>query len=281
MEFREYGAEVEKLIIENQALVTHIAKMYNPTVDDFNDFVQIGMIGLIKAAYTFNESAGVKFLSYAGKIISNEIRMHLRKTKNQNCETSLDSELLDGENLTLADRIPSKEAPIDEMVANLNELKNVFYIILNILTPPERISLLFNLAAVQHRKIAPILKISQSWVARKKLNAKRKIINAINSSLNLENANYSVTFLKEKFIITFSKFDPNHFKRIVEQIQSFDTTSEFSQSFKVVYLEREIKLYLYIDKTLLLFLALFFTLYEGYSLECYSNLTELLECDTT
>ncbi len=49
--------------------------------NDFEDFISIGNIGLVKAFNTFNTSKKRKFTTYATIIIKNEILMELRKEK--------------------------------------------------------------------------------------------------------------------------------------------------------------------------------------------------------
>lgn len=281
MEFREYSPEIEKLIIENQALIAHIIKTkYHPSCEDFDDYFSIGMIGLVKAAMSFDETTGTKFSTYAGKVINNEILMYLRKIKKQRFEVSLDSPVYeddDSEILTLDGTIAYSSLGIQERLELINDAENVLFIILNILTPIQKIALLFYIAEVPHRIVAPIFGFSRSYISRIIKSAKTRTKKALNSNINFKEADIGVKFFDDKFLITFSRFDQKSFKKILAKIADFDVTCELSGAFKVSYLEDQVKLYLYKDKNPFLFLALFFTLYEGYSLECYSDITELLK----
>lgn len=53
--------EKEMLVVDNMRLVYHIAKKFKNTGYEYDDLVQEGMVGLIKAAKTFDEGRGVLF----------------------------------------------------------------------------------------------------------------------------------------------------------------------------------------------------------------------------
>ena len=70
----------EKLITENMRLVPYVLKRIGmiQSDPDFEDLMQTGYIGLIKAARTFNKDKS-KFATYALTCIRNEIFMFFRK----------------------------------------------------------------------------------------------------------------------------------------------------------------------------------------------------------
>ena len=68
----------EKLIIENTALVKSIALKFRDRGTEFEDLMQIGMIGMLKAISSFDMSRGTAFSTYAVPLIVGEIRRHLR-----------------------------------------------------------------------------------------------------------------------------------------------------------------------------------------------------------
>lgn len=77
--------ELEKLVMDNQGLVVNIAKKYKRIELEFDDLMQLGNIGLMKAIRNFDESRGFKFSTYAVPMIQGEIRLflrdnHMRKT---------------------------------------------------------------------------------------------------------------------------------------------------------------------------------------------------------
>ncbi len=83
----------DKIITHNIRLVIYLVKNYDNIDYDKEDLVSIGVMGLIKAVDTYNQSKGSKFATYASICIKNEINMFLRKlSKCQNTE-SLENEI--------------------------------------------------------------------------------------------------------------------------------------------------------------------------------------------
>ena len=69
---------LEELVGENMGLVNSIAARYKGRGTDYEDLVQIGCIGMIKAAKSFDFSFKTTFSTYAVPLISGEIRRFLR-----------------------------------------------------------------------------------------------------------------------------------------------------------------------------------------------------------
>lgn len=92
------------LINENINLVYYIIHKQYPTYVGDEDLIQCGMLGLCKAANTWNQEKS-QFSTYATRCIVNEIRMELRK-RNKNPQTcSLDAEIVNSDGCTLGDMI--------------------------------------------------------------------------------------------------------------------------------------------------------------------------------
>ncbi len=68
----------EKLVLLNMGLVKSIAMRFVGRGTDFEDLVQIGCLGLLKAIRTFDETRGCAFSTYAVPLIFGEIRRFLR-----------------------------------------------------------------------------------------------------------------------------------------------------------------------------------------------------------
>lgn len=68
----------EKRIIENRPLVISIVKRFMNRGVETADLIQIGMLGLIKAADRFDESYNVRFSTYAVPVITGEIKRFFR-----------------------------------------------------------------------------------------------------------------------------------------------------------------------------------------------------------
>jgi len=70
--------ELERLVRQNQRLVHHVLKRFSDCGEPYEDLVQVGNIGLIKAARNFDADNGARFSTYALTMIEGEIRHHLR-----------------------------------------------------------------------------------------------------------------------------------------------------------------------------------------------------------
>lgn len=69
---------LEEIIEENMGLVRSIAYRFRERGTEFDDLVQIGTIGMIKAVRSFDMSREVVFSTYAVPLIMGEIKRHLR-----------------------------------------------------------------------------------------------------------------------------------------------------------------------------------------------------------
>ena len=72
------NAALETLVCENIGLVKNIARRFYGRGTEYEDIVQIGTIGMIKAAKSFDAAKGTVFSTYAVPLIIGEIRRHLR-----------------------------------------------------------------------------------------------------------------------------------------------------------------------------------------------------------
>jgi RNA polymerase sigma-B factor len=79
-EYRESGDQSarERLIAEYLPLVRALARRYAGRGEQFDDLVQVGAIGLMKAIERFDLDRGVQLPTYAIPTIAGEIRRHLR-----------------------------------------------------------------------------------------------------------------------------------------------------------------------------------------------------------
>lgn len=116
----------DELIEHNLRLVVHIIKKYYSNVQDQDDLISIGTIGLIKAVSTFNCDKGTRFATYASRCIENEILMNFRSKK----KTAQDVYLFDpidtdkdGNALTLLDIMADEKSMVEEIEAKLRAQK--------------------------------------------------------------------------------------------------------------------------------------------------------------
>ena len=68
----------EELVEENMGLVRQVARRFLDRGTEYEDLVQIGTIGMIKAIRSFSLERGTAFSTYAVPLIIGEIRRHLR-----------------------------------------------------------------------------------------------------------------------------------------------------------------------------------------------------------
>ena len=76
----------ESLVLDNQRLVYHMFDKLSKnqiTITHKEDIISEGMVGLVKAANKFDPDKGVKFSTFAGSCIRNEMLMYLRKLNRQ------------------------------------------------------------------------------------------------------------------------------------------------------------------------------------------------------
>ena len=71
--------KLEQIVAENTGLVKSVALRLSHTYgEDAEDLIQIGYIGLIKAARRFEPERGLKFSTYAVPLITGEIKSQIR-----------------------------------------------------------------------------------------------------------------------------------------------------------------------------------------------------------
>lgn len=172
-----------KLIEHNLRLVAHIVKKYDSKVDDIDDLISIGTIGLIKGVDSFSSKHGTKITTYCARCIENEILMYFRANNKNLKNVSLNESIgfdKDGNEITILDILKSPKPDfIDEINKkdNIKLLKNY----LKILTTREQEIVirrygLNNTKEQTQKTIAKELKISRSYVSRIEKRALTKIL---------------------------------------------------------------------------------------------------------
>ena len=69
---------MERLVLDNMGLVRTVAVKFRDRGTEFEDLMQIGTMGMIKAIRSFDVTRGTAFSTYAVPLIVGEIRRHLR-----------------------------------------------------------------------------------------------------------------------------------------------------------------------------------------------------------
>lgn len=76
------GEIIENIITDNLNLVHHVInKYYKCNKNDYDDYYQVGVIGLINASKNYNPSLDASFSTYAYACIKNEILKYIKKNE--------------------------------------------------------------------------------------------------------------------------------------------------------------------------------------------------------
>lgn len=171
-----------KLIEHNLRLVAHIIKKYYSNLNDQDDLISIGTIGLIKAIDSFDCDKGIRLSSYAARCIENEVLMFFRSGKKSAQDISMNEPIdmdKDGNALTLMDLMATEDNIVEELDSKIKSEQLKKYIIES-LYPRERmiIELRYGLdgsAPLAQREVATKLGISRSYVSRIEKKAVEKL----------------------------------------------------------------------------------------------------------
>ena len=173
----------------NIRLVYSISRHFNNVSKmQFNDIIQEGNFGLIKAINTFNPDKNIKLATYASRCIENEILMYLRRNNKTKMEVSIDEPLnvdWDGNELLLSDILGTEEDIIYRDIESEVERKLLNKAI-GKLTPREKtiVELRFGLNnkegnEMTQKEVADFLGISQSYISR----LEKKIISRLKKEI--------------------------------------------------------------------------------------------------
>lgn len=206
----------DELFRYNTRLCGHIAQKFK-NVDDVEELIAIGNIGLIKAYNTFDVTRGFKFATYAARLIQNEILMYFRREKKHNIVTSYDMVIStddDGSELHLLDRIAAPEDnPMRDELENLGSIMEMF----KEECKSDRkygkrdlqiVELLYFQKKTQ-RDVAEMMKVSQSYVSR--LDSRiilklRRIANKLEDDNMATKKQKQIEVLKRKFLYLWENY---------------------------------------------------------------------------
>ncbi len=232
-----------EIIKHNLRFVIHIVEKRFKNIDlDKEELVSIGTVGLIKAVDTYDVLKNIKFATYAGRCIENEILMFLRVNNKHLNNISLEEPLGDNDKLTLADTLEDKQINIEldyEAKDELNYYQKILSKALSLLDSRERqIINYYYYHKMTQSQIADKLNLSQSYLSRIKKNVIKKLKKIIEAK-NINIADFSKLEIKEGGIKQMSKI------RSIEKFFPNNTIEELLiASNKLSAKEKEI-LYLY------------------------------------
>lgn len=163
----------EKLIMHNLRLVPHVIKKYYTHMDDQDDLISIGTIGLVKAVDTYSTDKKAKLPTYACICIQNEIFMHFRNLRKRQGEISLNDPLdseSDGPPLSVLDVLQTDDE-VQERLEREDSSRQVRELVESKLDKRQKeiLTLRYGLggsAPLTQREVAARLEISRSYVSR-------------------------------------------------------------------------------------------------------------------
>ena len=195
----------DELVKQNLGLVGLVLKGIVKENQDRDDLFQIGSIGLIKAAQSFDESKKIKFATYACQCIQNEILMEFRRQggKSRNAPTlSFEAPINrnnEGKKLVVGDMIVDQKQNFEEQKECIELLEEVLNYIINKLSFKERYIVLCRAGGITQDELAEQLQVSQSFTSRIEKNSIKKLKRFIKFNKKEVTGPYQV-FVKENMI---------------------------------------------------------------------------------
>lgn len=175
----------KKLIEHNLRLVIKIAMKFSDNKVDMNDLISAGNWGLIKAIKTYDIDRNVKFSTYAGRCIENQILLYLRYIRRAGRTISLDDSIfIEGneENIELNDTIICPHNNVEEDYENKETYKEICEA-LSLLSPLERHIIIrtegIGCEQTSHKVVANECGYHRSYVSRIAKHARQKMADYI------------------------------------------------------------------------------------------------------
>ena len=172
-----------KLIEHNLRLVAHIVKKFDNNINDSDDLISIGTIGLIKGIDSYKSDKNIRLTTYVARCIENEILMYYRSIKKYQNTVSLNDSIgydKDGNKIMLIDVLKDNHKSLEESL-DLKENINLINKYLGKLNSREQEIIikrygLNNKKAMTQKEIAKNMHISRSYVSRIEKRAISKIL---------------------------------------------------------------------------------------------------------
>lgn len=161
--------EKNRMAEEHFKLIYLIVNQFCRYSDNYGDLVDAAMLGMVKALNTYNKGKGVKFTSYSGRCMKNEILMFFRREKKNKQNVSLEQSLATdeaGDALTFLDTLSLSENNPENKI-DWKEIRLAVSKVMNNIS--ERNRQIFSLALVEnvpHREIGERFGLKQSTISR-------------------------------------------------------------------------------------------------------------------
>ena len=182
--YRSGDENAKNILIErNLRLVAHIVKKYMSSGRDMDELIAIGIVGLVKAVNTYDDSKGSRLGTYAARCVDNELLMLLRMERKLNREISLYEPIgtdKEGNEISFIDVVedPSDDV-LDQMMLD-ERIRKMYVAIGEVLTMREKEIIykrygLFGNTEITQKELGNILGISRSYVSRIEKRALQKL----------------------------------------------------------------------------------------------------------
>ena len=173
---------MDNLITDNLNLVHFVIKKMNlNNCNDYEDYYQIGVIGLIYASNTYNRNLNITFSTYAYVCIKNEILKYLKKNSSQ--YLSIEDKIFD--EIRIEDTLSDGDSTIIEKIIIKETNDELYEILYEKLNDMEKkiIKMSFGLGCREYKQveIADMLGIPQYKVSRIKCRLLKQLKDCINS----------------------------------------------------------------------------------------------------
>lgn len=271
------SSEKQYLVLDNQRLVHYLVRRQGifPNSLEYEDFVSIGTIGLIKAAITFDPSKNITFASYASRCINNEIFIYYKKANKYAKDISMEEPIgEDGEGnvLILEKTLEDPKSNFVEKMVNKEAYINIVNIALNYLKGKYRIVFLYRMGNALQHEIADKLNISRSYVSILETKAIREIKKVASQQLYYKEF-FSMAIVEDEYRISFSSKDISNFNKIFAQVLENLTSIEKLPDFKINCNNERIIIQVPADPESFYFIAEIIREIDNFSMSFVSNKT--------
>ncbi len=187
--------EQEYLVIDNSRLIYDVLKNFNYDYNEKEDLFSTGMLGLINAAATYDQTKDIKFATYAYVCIKNEINNYFGKIDpNEYTKKHLEDKVYSKSDTTILDITEDQSQDYMDMIygfETFNDIEYALEIILNEFRRNEKIAMLLRLHGMKINKIAKHINVNTSQrVSQLCITAFRKLKESVEN-----NSDNRVTYL--------------------------------------------------------------------------------------
>lgn len=167
--------ELENEITEtNIRLISHVANKYaNGNIENFDNFFSMASIGFIKAIRSFKLNKKIKFATYAGRCMENEVLMSFRTNAKERkmdfISLDIDLNFIDSKS-SISEIIPDQRVTIEDTYTDSDLIKSVYKKASEVLT--EREMIIFNnflqpkKERLTQRQMGKLVGVNQSYISR-------------------------------------------------------------------------------------------------------------------